>query len=116
MMDRDRAFIPAQQIGFMDSIAAPVFKYVCTNMYMYRTAIFSLIELCCDESHCLSIVLCCLVTLFFTSDFSCIVMCIRICMFHIIVRCDMCAKYTMTNVHYVIYYMCEKTFTDSEKD
>ena len=26
MMDRDRAFIPAQHIGFMDSIAAPVFK------------------------------------------------------------------------------------------
>ena len=26
MMDRNRAFIPAQQIGFMDSIAAPVFK------------------------------------------------------------------------------------------
>lgn len=26
MMDRDRAFIPAQQIGFMSSIAAPVFK------------------------------------------------------------------------------------------
>ena len=26
MMDRDKAFIPAQQIGFMDCIAAPVFK------------------------------------------------------------------------------------------
>ena len=26
MMDRDRAFIPEQQIGFMDAIAAPVFK------------------------------------------------------------------------------------------
>ena len=28
MMDRDKAFIPTQQIGFMDSIAGPVFKSV----------------------------------------------------------------------------------------
>ena len=29
MMDRDRAFIPEQQLSFIDNIAEPVYKYVC---------------------------------------------------------------------------------------
>ena len=28
MMDRDRAFIPEQQLSFIDNIAGPVYKYV----------------------------------------------------------------------------------------
>lgn len=27
MMDRDRAFIPEQQLSFLDDIAGPVYKY-----------------------------------------------------------------------------------------
>ena len=29
MMDRDRAFVPEQQLSFIDNIAEPVYKYVC---------------------------------------------------------------------------------------
>ena len=28
MMDRDKAFIPEQQLSFIDNIAGPVYKYV----------------------------------------------------------------------------------------
>ena len=31
MMDRDRAFIPEQQLSFIDNIAGPVYKYVSSD-------------------------------------------------------------------------------------
>ena len=54
MMDRDRAFIPAQQIGFMNSIAAPVFKYVstiCTFSYIVFLQ-SSCVLMCCIVFYC----------------------------------------------------------------
>ena len=36
MMDRDKAFVPKQQIGFLSNIALPVYKYVHTQIEMHK--------------------------------------------------------------------------------
>ena len=40
MMDRDRAFVPEQQVSFLDHIAGPVYKYVCV-LVEQRGCLFS---------------------------------------------------------------------------
>ena len=34
MMDRDKAFIPEQQLSFIDNIAEPVYRYMCVVLYV----------------------------------------------------------------------------------
>ena len=43
MMDRDKAFIPEQQLGFIDSIAGPAYRYICG---------FKLLSLVGGHGHC----------------------------------------------------------------
>ena len=46
MMDRDRAFIPEQQLSFIDNIAGPVYKYDIQIVCDLRSLSLSLSEFC----------------------------------------------------------------------